>query len=207
MLRMSRGSSVAARAAENRMSVQSAAFRYGAGRFVRRRRSRSDLSSQHSASLGRQGRRRTRTTAGAARQVTAIHDREGILQAEGTPDLSLLSGLRERPRAAGYLEWLRTREPEITFDPSTLHTKKDWIASGKLVFESDTRFFPASEQPAQNETAWPVAKDGKLPGFVVTFRYYIRKKGVIEEGANACAGCHTRIMPDGSFVEGTQRFP
>ena len=104
----------------------------------------------------------------------------------------------------GYFEWLKTREPEIIFDPSKLHTKEDWIAAGKLVFESETRFFPAREQPAENEIAYPVAKDGQLPDFVVTFRYYIRKMGVIEEGSNSCAGCHTRIMPDGSFVEGAQ---
>lgn len=104
----------------------------------------------------------------------------------------------------GYFEWLKTREPEIVFDASKLHTKQDWINAGKLVFESETRFFPASEKPAENEIAYPVAKDGKLPGFLVNFRYYIRKKGVIEEGSNSCAGCHTRIMPDGSFLEGAQ---
>jgi hypothetical protein len=36
------------------------------------------------------------------------------------------------------------------------------------------------------------------------FRYYIRKKGVVEGGTNSCAGCHTRTMPDGSFLEGGQ---
>ncbi|HEX7359179.1 MAG TPA: hypothetical protein VF283_01685 [Bryobacteraceae bacterium] len=104
----------------------------------------------------------------------------------------------------GYFAWLKTRKPEIIFDPSKLHTKADWIAAGKLVFESETRFYPARPQPAENETSYPVAKHGNLPGFVAGFRYYLRTKGVIEVGSNSCAGCHTRIMPDGSFVEGAQ---
>lgn len=105
---------------------------------------------------------------------------------------------------AGYLESLKQKEPEIIFDASKLRTKEDWIAAGKLVFESDIRFFPAREQPAADEVAWPVSKDGVLPGFNPGFRYYVRTKGVLEGGINACAGCHTRLMPDGSFFEGAQ---
>jgi hypothetical protein len=47
---------------------------------------------------------------------------------------------------AGYLESLKEKEPEITFDPAALRTKADWIQAGKLVFESETQFFPASAQ-------------------------------------------------------------
>jgi hypothetical protein len=50
---------------------------------------------------------------------------------------------------AGYLESLKQKDPEIIFDPSRLHTKEDWIAAGKLVFESDTLFFPLPEPPAE----------------------------------------------------------
>src|SRR6476661_518664 len=39
-----------------------------------------------------------------------------------------------------------------------------------------------------------------VPGF----RYYVRKTGVVEAGINSCAGCHTRLMPDGAFLEGAQ---
>jgi hypothetical protein len=106
---------------------------------------------------------------------------------------------------AGYLESLKQKEPEIIFDASKLHTKEDWIQAGKLVFESETLFFPAPEsQPSASDTSWPVSSDGVLPYFVPGFRYYVRKKGVVEVGADACAGCHTRVMPDGSFVEGAQ---
>jgi hypothetical protein len=52
-----------------------------------------------------------------------------------------------------------------------------------------------------------VSGEGVLAWFRPGFRYYIRKKGVLERGINSCAGCHTRIMPDGSFFEGAQGTP
>ena len=111
---------------------------------------------------------------------------------------------------AGYLESLKQKDPEIIFDPSKLHTKEDWIAAGKLVFESDTRFRPAraltvDDIPLPAATVSTVSKQGVLPGF--GFRYYIREKGVLEFGINSCSGCHTRQMQDGSFCEGAQGIP
>lgn len=107
---------------------------------------------------------------------------------------------------AGYLESLKLKEPEIIFDPSKLHTKEDWIRAGKLVFEAETQYRPApASQPSEDDPfAQAVGKDGVLPFFLPGFRYYIRKKGVLEVGLNACAGCHTRTMPDGTFFEGGQ---
>jgi hypothetical protein len=108
----------------------------------------------------------------------------------------------------GYLESLKQKEPEIVFDASKLHTKEDWIQAGKLVFESDILFRPApAAQPSASDTPWPVSSEGILPSFVPGFRYYVRQKGVLERGVNACANCHTRIMPDGSFLEGAQGVP
>ena len=47
-------------------------------------------------------------------------------------------------------------------------------------------------------------QDGTVP-FV---RYVIRKKGEVELGDFACGFCHTRVMPDGSVLEGVQgNFP
>lgn len=109
---------------------------------------------------------------------------------------------------AGYLESLKEKEPEIIFDPAKLHTGEDWIAAGRLVFEAEILFRPApANQPAADKTPWPVALDGKLPAFVPGFSYYVRKKGTLEVGINACSGCHTRIMPDGSFLSGAQGVP
>ncbi len=106
---------------------------------------------------------------------------------------------------AGYLDSLREKEPEIIFDAATLRTKEDWIAAGKVVFEADTQFRPApAEQPEASEVPWPVAADGRLPSFNPFYTYVIRTKGVLEGGINSCAGCHTRVMPDGSLFQGGQ---
>src|SRR3984957_17280010 len=48
------------------------------------------------------------------------------------------------------------------------------------------------------------ANDGLYPYFAPRHRYIIREKGVLEVGFGSCANCHTRIMPDGSFVPGAQ---
>jgi hypothetical protein len=105
---------------------------------------------------------------------------------------------------AGYLDWLKQQEPEIVFDPAKLKSKEDWIAAGKLVFEHEPLTFPLPENGVFFRTPLPAGKNGELPYFVPGNRYIIRKKGVLEVGINACMGCHTRVMPDGSYLPGAQ---
>lgn len=105
---------------------------------------------------------------------------------------------------AGYLEWLKQQEPEVVFDPAKLKTKADWIAAGKLVFESEVLLFPLPPQWPPARGVLPASKEGILPSFPDRSRYIIRKKGVLEVGENSCASCHTRVMPDGSFLPGAQ---
>jgi hypothetical protein len=105
---------------------------------------------------------------------------------------------------AGYIDSLKQREPEIIFDASKLRTKEDWIAAGKLVFEAETFFSPAAGRPAPVPSPWKASSDGVLPPSIPGYRYYIRKKGVLEVGTDACSNCHVRIMPDGSFLSGGQ---
>ncbi len=105
---------------------------------------------------------------------------------------------------AGYRESLKQLEPEIVFDSAKLNTKEDWIAAGKLVFESEPLHRPAPESGVFFRTPLPPNADGTLPYFVPGARYIIRKKGVLEVGINSCAGCHTRVMPDGSYLPGAQ---
>jgi cytochrome c553 len=110
----------------------------------------------------------------------------------------------------GYIESLQQREPEILFDPAKLHTREDWIRAGKLVFEAEVVYAPARLTPGGRKVPpsfapW-VSSDGILAGF--KSRYVIRKKGVIETGSTSCATCHSRLMPDGTFLEGAQgNFP
>ena len=105
---------------------------------------------------------------------------------------------------AGYIESLKQKEPEIIFDASKLRTMKEWIQAGKLVFESDVLFRPAPATAPSVQPALPPSRDGILPFFLSGYRYYVRKKGMLEIGSNACANCHTRVMPDGSLLEGAQ---
>lgn len=108
---------------------------------------------------------------------------------------------------AGYLDSLKRKDPEIVFDPAKLHTKADWIHAGKLVFESDTTFLPIQSPPTSEPRDCKVASDGELMCFHAGTRYYVRQKGVVEAGANSCAGCHTRVLQDGTFFEGGQGEP
>lgn len=105
---------------------------------------------------------------------------------------------------SGYREWLKQQEPEVIFDASKLRTKADWIQAGKVVFQSQINYSPAPEEATELDTTVPLLPDGTAIPFRPGHRYYIRKKGLIEIGVNACADCHTRIMPDGSFLEGAQ---
>ena len=111
---------------------------------------------------------------------------------------------------SGYIENLKQREPEIIFNPAALHTQEDWIQAGKIVFEAEivyasARLTPGGRQVPPSFSPW-VSSDGVLAGF--KSRYVIRQKGVIETGSTSCATCHSRLMPDGTFLEGAQgNFP
>ena len=108
---------------------------------------------------------------------------------------------------AGYAESLKQKEPEVILDTAKLRTKEDWIRAGKLVFESDTVFFPPPATPGNPRPGCPPASDGTYTCQAPGTRYYIRQKGVVEAGSNSCAGCHTRYLPDGTLFEGGQGQP
>ncbi len=119
----------------------------------------------------------------------------------------------------GYIEWLRSREPELEWDASKLRTKEDWIRAGETVFDAPIAYGSilfTKERLANVEDLYvrnpaflsavqpPVSAKGILP----FFRYVIRKKGRIDVGILSCAMCHTRVMPDGGVVKGAQgNFP
>jgi hypothetical protein len=108
---------------------------------------------------------------------------------------------------AGYLERLKTLEPEIAFDPSILSTPENWVSAGETVFNAPTSFHPlfftAQDLNDPNffkVTGMPVAKDGTIP----FARWVVRRKGVVELGSMSCANCHTRVLKDGTVVPGAQ---
>jgi hypothetical protein len=106
----------------------------------------------------------------------------------------------------GYWEWLLEQEPEVVFDSAKLETKADWIAAGELVFhEGNTYNVVEADDLSRNAdileaTGMPVAADGTMP----LMRYFIRERGKIEMGTDSCAGCHTRVLDDGTVIVGAQ---
>jgi hypothetical protein len=119
----------------------------------------------------------------------------------------------------GYIDWLRTQEPEVAWDAAKLKTRNDWIRAGELVFDAPTGFgsllFTANrlkgiEHLYVRDPAFyaavkpPLTKDGILPAY----RYVIFQKGRIDVGILSCGMCHTRVMADGTVVKGAQgNFP
>jgi hypothetical protein len=123
---------------------------------------------------------------------------------------------------AGYIEQLKKRDPEVLWGEDKegrqhappLNTETDWIKAGELVFRAPTSFggtlpMPGSPQEAGLREAFdavrpPLTKDGLMP----FDHLVIREKGKIEIGAFSCAECHTRVMLEGTIIEGAQgNFP
>jgi len=115
---------------------------------------------------------------------------------------------------AGYIDWLKQREPQLAFDAARLKTAADWIRAGEIVFDAPIVYGHIFRVPASDlylrdvdwyrSTGAPLLKDGSLP----FYRYVIREKGKVEIGVNSCGMCHTRVMPDGSAIKGPQgNFP
>jgi hypothetical protein len=107
----------------------------------------------------------------------------------------------------GYQEWLKTREAEIAFDSTKLHSSEEWIGAGEVVFNWPLSLSPMffSTQDLRDpeflrSTGMPVAKDGTIP----FARWVVRRKGVVELGTMSCATCHTRVLSDGLVLPGAQ---
>lgn len=118
---------------------------------------------------------------------------------------------REPP---GYLDSLRKQPPRVVFDAATLRTDAEWIRAGALVFEAPIAFDGDALEVVRldlvRDSLWyrsagvPVTNEGIMP----FARYVVRKQGVVEVGSLACAMCHTRVMPDGTALQGAQgNFP
>src|SRR5262245_21062634 len=113
----------------------------------------------------------------------------------------------------GYIDWLKQQEPQVTFNAANLKTEADWVAAGELVFDAPVAYGHIAARGGDlylrdpswyRKTGAPLARDGTLP----FYRYFIREKGKIEIGLASCGMCHTRVMPDGSFIKGAQgNFP
>ena len=111
---------------------------------------------------------------------------------------------------AGYLEKLKSLEPEVLWDDTgkrpKLETEADWIRAGELVYDAPIAPRPLSEalhfrdRELLKRVGMPVAADGSLPGL----RYFIRAKGQPEFAIFSCGTCHTRVLPNGDTIKATQ---
>ncbi len=116
---------------------------------------------------------------------------------------------REPP---GYRDWLRSQGPRPIIEPEKLKTKADWIEAGRRVFEElDTEVMRTDDPIVIAYFDDPVAIDAHRDkthdlidknGVLLDFRWVVDRDGTLKIGVSSCAGCHTRLMPDGSLLRG-----
>ena len=108
----------------------------------------------------------------------------------------------------GYREWMIKEGARPMIEPERLKTERDWIEAGRRVFEgldfpvtrtNDPRIFQyLGDREAIKKADAEVSKDGVIVGM----RYVVTKDGKLKVGLADCAGCHSRLMDDGSVLLG-----
>jgi hypothetical protein len=76
----------------------------------------------------------------------------------------------------GYLDWLRSHEPQLVFDSAKLKTQADWVRAGELVFEAPLNYRSVEQfrdRSWYESTRVPLTREGVMP----FLQYVIRKKG------------------------------
>lgn len=112
------------------------------------------------------------------------------------------------------MDWLKQREPELVWGEDNkgqkhappLNTQADWIKAGELVFDADIAFHTGQDLNNLGDPGFYTKAGVPLTkGNEFTFGHYvIREQGKIELGDQACATCHTRVMPGGTIIKGAQ---
>jgi hypothetical protein len=106
----------------------------------------------------------------------------------------------------GYLDSLRTLEPEIAFDTSTLKTEEDWIKAGELVFNWPVAYTPYGGKSGRLGKDDFKNGNGRITsnGVYPFNRYVILEKGKVLVGSLSCASCHTHVTDAGETIPGAQ---
>ena len=109
----------------------------------------------------------------------------------------------------GYRDSLALLEP-LAVAVNRQAVSSNWAEAGALVFRAPIAYNGAVRPRDVVDPMWyeenriGVASDGTFPWA----RWVIRERGRLEVGNLSCAMCHTRLMPDGSIIEGAQgNFP
>lgn len=116
---------------------------------------------------------------------------------------------REPP---GYREALVRRGPRPLIEPETLHSEADWIEAGRLVFEGLDTPGSRTDDPAvvahfTSAAAVDRYRDAahdtmSADGVLLDYRWVVDLDHKLKLSLVSCAGCHTRVMPDGSLLPG-----
>lgn len=105
----------------------------------------------------------------------------------------------------GYFESLAAKEPEILFEPAKLRSEEDWIHAGEIVFTAPVAFGSRETQTLiRPEFLRDVPLRSTPDGVIPYMQWVVRTKGVVEFGFQACAFCHSRVLPDGTVWRGAQ---
>ncbi len=107
----------------------------------------------------------------------------------------------------GYLDSLKTLEPEIVFDLNKIRNQEDWIRAGEHVFfwpaaisGPDSPFGSHLDSAYLADSGDPITKEGIYP----FAKYIITEKGIVQYGDLSCATCHTRVTKEGELIIGAQ---
>jgi mono/diheme cytochrome c family protein len=116
---------------------------------------------------------------------------------------------REPP---GYREALLAKGPQPLIEPEKLHTPADWIAAGHRVFQELDTALSRTDDPTviahftsgKDVDAFRDASHDAISadGVLLDYRWVVDARGKLEISFSSCASCHTRLMPDGSLLEG-----
>ncbi len=108
----------------------------------------------------------------------------------------------------GYWEWLHTLDPEPLIEAPKARTQDEWERAGREVFDQldqvafrvdDTEIINLVRDPKR---LTPENTTMTAAGTFPLYRWVVESKGHVVLGASACAGCHERILADGSGLRG-----
>jgi mono/diheme cytochrome c family protein len=112
----------------------------------------------------------------------------------------------------GYRETLVREGPKPLIEPEELKTEADWIEAGRRVFEELDTAASRTDDPrvlAHFTSADAVDKyrdayhdTMTAGGVLIDYRWVVDRDGKLKLSFSSCAGCHTRILPDGSLLPG-----
>jgi hypothetical protein len=103
----------------------------------------------------------------------------------------------------GYWEWLQKQAPKPLLESTNLHTERDWIEAGRIVFHELYRPMATTDLIAvvRSRSALERAGIKALPDGTLPLLWAVTPEGV-RPVPKTCSSCHTRHLPDGTIIDG-----